>query len=805
MPGKRITDLTALSGAGSANNDDVVIFDATANETKRISRSQLAEGMQADVQVLTNKTLALGSNTVTGTTAQFNTALTDNNFATQAGSEVLTNKTINARTNTLQGSDASRLHWFKDVAALLADTALVAATGDVVQTRAEGFAYQVVTSGEHLTTAGGVKLYRIASRIPTVTQTEAQTLDFLQDGDLVFVTDLYGGSYYRAKDTAEVIDGQVSTAYTFADELTFYRTASGKPFVFDINLNADLLRRLEDEHYIDFFAKQIRRDVAQNVAMYGDSLTFGQAAASAAGASNLIGVATNYGDGSTFQNWQYDQNIPKELSDGLAPVRASALTVHNRGYSGDRAWNMYLRHRTPPTAGVSIVWASSVNDVAFATSNAATTPGITTDAEDGVAGYTEALRRFVAREILRGNSIVIMGPPNYSGSNGWDGFSSSAMRLSAAYNNAAKAVAEFFDVQFVDVRKEILDQYFIGDIQADSVHFNPVGCKVMGRRLAALFVGDGWRSPDCVQAGSIIVANPATANILSQALTPPTVNVSPQSGGPGLISANPTTLNVVSGDPIMMSFYSKVEDLICYVNGKAIDATVTIDLDGAALQQDYQSAISAGKTTQPSGSAPVSTRTEAYSGTHLINRVSKRWNSDDGLYFHVSGKGWHTLTITKDSGTTAQFDGLEFQSWENERKPREELIFRATDSAAIQIDTTFTADDVLTFDMLANEVVNVEGFIRYNSGVTPGFKWYLLGPTSWTAGGLKNGTDPRDETSFQVTVTEAGSANNRAFKFNATVTTGVNAGTISFMWAQSVSTASDTKVLAGSYLNVKRR
>ena len=49
MPGKRITDLTALSGAGSANNDDVVIFDATANETKRISRSQLAAGLVGDL------------------------------------------------------------------------------------------------------------------------------------------------------------------------------------------------------------------------------------------------------------------------------------------------------------------------------------------------------------------------------------------------------------------------------------------------------------------------------------------------------------------------------------------------------------------------------------------------------------------------------------------------------------------------------------------------------------------------------------------------------------------------------------
>ena len=49
MPGRRITDLTALSGAGSANNDDLVIFDADADETKRISRSQLADGLVGDL------------------------------------------------------------------------------------------------------------------------------------------------------------------------------------------------------------------------------------------------------------------------------------------------------------------------------------------------------------------------------------------------------------------------------------------------------------------------------------------------------------------------------------------------------------------------------------------------------------------------------------------------------------------------------------------------------------------------------------------------------------------------------------
>lgn len=49
-------------------------------------------------QTLTNKTVNLSSNTLTGTTAQFNTALSDNDFATLAGSETLTNKTLTSPT-----------------------------------------------------------------------------------------------------------------------------------------------------------------------------------------------------------------------------------------------------------------------------------------------------------------------------------------------------------------------------------------------------------------------------------------------------------------------------------------------------------------------------------------------------------------------------------------------------------------------------------------------------------------------------------------------------------------------------------
>lgn len=51
-------------------------------------------------QTLTNKTVALGSNTVSGTLAQFNTAVTDADLVSIAGTETLTNKTLTSPTIT---------------------------------------------------------------------------------------------------------------------------------------------------------------------------------------------------------------------------------------------------------------------------------------------------------------------------------------------------------------------------------------------------------------------------------------------------------------------------------------------------------------------------------------------------------------------------------------------------------------------------------------------------------------------------------------------------------------------------------
>ena len=78
------------TGIGSTVSGDTVTFAIDATVTTN-----------SGTQTLTNKTISLGSNTISGTTAQFNSALSDGSFATLAGTETLTNKTINTASNTI--------------------------------------------------------------------------------------------------------------------------------------------------------------------------------------------------------------------------------------------------------------------------------------------------------------------------------------------------------------------------------------------------------------------------------------------------------------------------------------------------------------------------------------------------------------------------------------------------------------------------------------------------------------------------------------------------------------------------------
>ena len=73
-----------INGVGTGS-----ITDGTAITSEDIVRT-------TENQTITTKTINLASNTLSGTTAQFNTALSDDDFATLAGTETLASKTLTA-------------------------------------------------------------------------------------------------------------------------------------------------------------------------------------------------------------------------------------------------------------------------------------------------------------------------------------------------------------------------------------------------------------------------------------------------------------------------------------------------------------------------------------------------------------------------------------------------------------------------------------------------------------------------------------------------------------------------------------
>jgi hypothetical protein len=137
------------------------------------------------------------------------------------------------------------------------------------------------------------------------------------------------------------------------------------------------------------------------------------------------------------------------------------------------------------------------------------------------------------------------------------------------------------------------------------------------------------------------------------------------------------------------------------------------------------------------------------------------------------------------------------------------LVSKANDTARIS-NTTATADPDLTIALAANQRVRVRGMIFFNTPAAADLKYRLTGPASPTfvrmacgaiAGGGTAYANIRMATAFDAAdISILGTGTDGMFEFEAVIINGANAGTFAFAWAQVTSTASNTTVYRGSYL-----
>src|SRR6056300_788360 len=121
-----------FEGATADENElTLTVTDPTADRTVVIPDASGTIVLKDTTDTLTNKSISLTNNTLTGTLAEFNTALSDGSFASLAGTETLTNKTIDSASNTitLDLSEGTLTGTLAEFNTAVSDATLVSTTG----------------------------------------------------------------------------------------------------------------------------------------------------------------------------------------------------------------------------------------------------------------------------------------------------------------------------------------------------------------------------------------------------------------------------------------------------------------------------------------------------------------------------------------------------------------------------------------------------------------------------------------------------------------------------------------------------
>lgn len=175
------------------------------------------------------------------------------------------------------------------------------------------------------------------------------------------------------------------------------------------------------------------------------------------------------------------------------------------------------------------------------------------------------------------------------------------------------------------------------------------------------------------------------------------------------------------------------------------------------------------------------------------------------IYYRNSGGDLARLGIGSSNQVLTVDSGL--PAWKSSA-----VTIKKPTNTTKNADTTYTADPHLQFSMAANTTYSIRAVVNFYASVVPDFKIQITGPASPTVYYAKHrrtaatlttdtvGVDTAYSTSIAITSTGSGYG---IIEYTILVQNGANAGTFAVEWAQNTSDASDTIVLAGSYIEYR--
>ena len=245
---------SSITFEGATANDFETTFaitDPTADRTLTFPDATGTVALTSDITVtasstntLSNKSISLATNTVTGTKAEFNSAMSDADFATIAGSETLTNKTLTSpvvsgltlsdSSIVIEGSTANEFETTITVTDPTADRTITFpdATGTVALTAnvaaLAGATFTGAVSGTDLTLSGNLTVNGTTTNINSTNLVVEDKNIVLADVDTPTDTTADGGGITLKGTTDKTFNWVDSTdSWTSSEHLNL---ASGKAY-----------------------------------------------------------------------------------------------------------------------------------------------------------------------------------------------------------------------------------------------------------------------------------------------------------------------------------------------------------------------------------------------------------------------------------------------------------------------------------------------------------------------------------------------------------------------------------------------
>lgn len=513
--------------------------------------------------------------------------------------------------------------------------------------------------------SSGSSVESVVSSISVGTISDLRAVTNVVDGWFIIVND--SGLRYKITSSPESIPGFTPSLMVNDDDSTFIKLAAGLQWAV-IDTESESGGRLVRSRWPSLYGKflhKCRVGDAVKIATFGDSTVFCQGTVGKADSVNRIGDPTNFGDGSTYNNWQLITPWPTIMQSHIASAYGITVNLENRGYSGDSVYQVVQRHITPTGADLATLMIG-INDCAYATSNHTVTNGVLTAAGYNLDAFSTGLKQVLIRETLRGVAMVLQTCVAQASNVGFDGTINSGNILTEAYNDVIRAVGKDFCIPVIETESDMLASYPIyprvilpsgeqAGITHDGVHFDPYGANIIASRLLACFTGKSLIAADRVSAGSKQLANYFQSSVTSNAVLSNSAN----STAPYYLDqTNPQSINLTAGQFVYFSFYAETDDLIAHPSGSISNGGVTtIELDLSVQQPEFRLDTPSGQQSDSNraGSRPESSKT--IEGSASQSTFGKRGAALKGI--HVATRGWHTIKVTCAAGT-AEVYGLQF-------------------------------------------------------------------------------------------------------------------------------------------------